>query len=231
LIQTFLGLKGVQKSLLNGFKGKYDQNENKISAVSLATGNNHFTGFLVGFLINGFIFIFGFFFIICLIIYYVAQYATGQQILDTFLKILPIIVIFIVKFIFNYVCSRFIFLQDKAEYLALDNYRAYSIFLYVTFFFDCFVGVIAAFVRFVIGILGALLYYKRLSSKIKSDLIQKIDQIELMTQKKQKLKNKWYLYYTLINNNSLILQRKKEFSFNRLVGISSTTTTNTIKNS
>jgi hypothetical protein len=78
----------------------------------------------------------------------------------------------------------------------------------------------------------ALLYYKRLSSKIKSDLIQKIDQIELMSQKKQKLKNKWYLYYTLINNNSLILQRKKEFSFNRLVGISSTTTTtNTIKNS
>jgi len=62
-------------------------------------------------------------------------------------------------------------------------------------------------------------------------LIQKIDQIELMSQKKQKLKNKWYLYYTLINNNSLILQRKKEFSFNRLVGISSTTTTNTIKNS
>jgi hypothetical protein len=175
LIQTFLGLKGVQKSLLNGFKGKYDQNENKISAVSLATGNNHFTGFLVGFLINGFIFIFGFFFIICLIIYYVAQYATGQQILDTFLKILPIIVIFIVKFIFNYVCSRFIFLQDKAEYLALDNYRAYSIFLYVTFFFDCFVGVIAAFVRFVIGILGALFFMPRIGYSFLGRQLEKFD--------------------------------------------------------
>ena len=168
-------MKGVQKSLLNGFKGKYDQNEAKLSAVSLATGNNHFTGFLVGFLINGFIFIFGFFFIICLIIYYVAQFATGQQIFDAFLKIIPIIVIFIVKLIFNYICSRYIFLQGKAEYLALDNYRAYSIFLYVTFFFDCFVGVIAAFVRFVIGILGALFFMPRIGYSFLGRQLEKFD--------------------------------------------------------
>lgn len=37
--------------------------------------------------------------------------------------------------------------------------------------------------------------------------------------KKQRIKNKWLLYVTLINNHSLIIYRKKEFSHNRLMGV------------
>jgi len=43
---------------------------------------------------------------------------------------------------------------------------------------------------------------------------------ETLASKKQRILNKWRLYVTLINNNALIIYRKKEFSHNRLMGIS-----------
>ena len=63
-------------------------------------------------------------------------------------------------------------------------------------------------------------------SRIKPISIEKTDPTaeEISSGKKQKIRNKWFLYYTLINNNSLILYRKKEYSFNRLVGTGTTTT-------
>ena len=174
LTQLFLGLKGLKKSLLLGYKGKLNKRDD-ISPVSLATGNSHFTGFLVGFLLNGFLFIFAFLFLIVLMIYYASQFATWQQVLNVFLKILPIIVVFVVKMIVNLVCSKFIFLQENGKYLALDNYRAFSIYLYVTFFFDCFVGTIAALIRFVIGFVGALLFMPRIGYSFLGSHLEKFD--------------------------------------------------------
>lgn len=174
LVHTMLGLKGIKNSLVLGYKGKLIKRDD-ISNVGIANGNSHFTGFLVGFLINGFLFIFAFFFAICLIIYYAFQFATKEQVLKAFLKILPIIVVFVVKFVFNFVCSKFIFLQEKGKYLALDNLRAYSIFLYVTFFFDCFVGVIAALIRLVIGLLGSLLFMPRIGYSFLGSHLEKFD--------------------------------------------------------
>ena len=78
LTQLLLGLKGLKKSLLLGYKGKLNKRDD-ISPVSLATGNSHFTGFLVGFLLNGFLFIFAFLFLIVLMIYYASQFAIGSK--------------------------------------------------------------------------------------------------------------------------------------------------------
>ena len=118
LLQTLLGLKDIKHNLLKAYKGnKWQQNHhhnaNQPKPISLATSNNHFAGFLVGFLLNGFLFIFAFFFLICLIVYYAVQFVSGQQFLDFFLKFVPIFVVFITKFIFNFICSKFIFLQGK----------------------------------------------------------------------------------------------------------------------
>ena len=63
MLQSFFGLKGIKEKLLLGYKGISNQKAKTISAVSLATGCSHFSGFLVGFLINGVLFIFLFFFI------------------------------------------------------------------------------------------------------------------------------------------------------------------------
>ena len=85
----------------------------------------------------------------------------------------------------------------------------------------------------------ALLYVKRLNdksnnskalrdhSKITPNNLQNNKQQDLSAvenkqkqmKRKQLIQNKWFLYYTLVNNNMLIIYRKKEFSYNRLVGL------------
>ena len=87
----------------------------------------------------------------------------------------------------------------------------------------------------------ALVYYKRLQeklpdlnsydiislynySRVHPDSISVIEKSEedkdKLASKKQRILNKWRLYVTLVNNNTLIIYRKKEFSHNRLMGLS-----------
>jgi hypothetical protein len=80
----------------------------------------------------------------------------------------------------------------------------------------------------------ALLYVKRLNdkpydlkamrdhSKITPNNPQEPSAVEnkqKQMKRKQIIQNKWFLYYTLVNNHTLIIYRKKEFSYNRLVGL------------
>jgi len=76
---------------------------------------------------------------------------------DLALKLVPIICALIVKQIVNRVASRIIFLNRKSKILALDNFRAYNIFLYFNFFFDCFMGVVSALIRLGLSIGIALI--------------------------------------------------------------------------
>jgi hypothetical protein len=161
-IQCLLGLRSIKYDLIKAYKGKHQSMGKLASNVSICNGNSHFTGFLVGFLINGFVFIFGFFFLICFIVYYLVQFVSWSQVRDFILRLVPIITVIIVKFVFNFICSKFFFLQQRGNVLALDNFRAYSIFVYVTFFFDCFVGTVKAFIRLLLGLLGSLFFMPRI---------------------------------------------------------------------
>ncbi|CAF0809485.1 unnamed protein product [Brachionus calyciflorus] len=175
LIQVFLGLRAIQQNLLSLYKGKKEDIALLKSNASVSNGNTHFAGFLVGFLLNGFLFIFAFLFLIIIVIYYLVQFSTWEDISPILLKLVPILVVFVVKFIFNFVCSRFIFLQERSKVLALDNFRAYSVFVYVTFFFDCFVGAINALVRLILGILGSLFFMPRVGYSFLGRQIEKFD--------------------------------------------------------
>lgn len=80
----------------------------------------------------------------------------------------------------------------------------------------------------------ALLYYKRLNENIdslengdwKMQSTKKLEneknineqpvQIDIM-KKRNRLRNKWFLVITLINNKFLVSSRKKDFSFNRIL--------------
>ena len=80
----------------------------------------------------------------------------------------------------------------------------------------------------------ALLYYKRLNENIdslengdlKMHLTKKLEngknineqpvQIDIM-KKRKRLRNKWFLIITLMNNKFLVSSRKKEFSFSRIL--------------
>ncbi len=161
-IQCFLGLRSIKENLIKSYKGKNTSAAKLTSNTSICNGNSHFTGFLVGFLINGFVFIFGFLFLICTVIYICVQLVNFEDIKKLILKIVPVLTVLILKLVFNFICSKFFFLQQRGNVLALDNFRAYSIFVYVTFFFDCFVGTINGLVRLGLGLLGSLLFMPRI---------------------------------------------------------------------
>lgn len=174
IVQSLFGLRGIKKSLLLGYKGVKEYKTMKASNVSIARGSSHFSGYLVAFLLNGFLFIFIFFFFISFIIYFICTYFS-EQIFELFLWILPVLLIFSLKSLFDFVCAKFIFLQEKGKYLALNNYRAYSIFVYMTFFLDCFVGYIIALLRIAIGLLGFIIFMPRIGYSFLGSQIEQFD--------------------------------------------------------
>lgn len=73
------------------------------------------------------------------------------------LKLISIIVTLVVKKIINIIATRFVFLNRSSKILALDNFRAFNIFLYFNFFFDIFMGVISAVIRLIKSLIIAIL--------------------------------------------------------------------------
>ena len=65
------------------------------------------------------------------------------------LKLLPVFITLTFKQLVNRVASQFIFLNRSSKILALDNFRAFNIFLYFNFYFDCFMGIISAVIRLI----------------------------------------------------------------------------------
>jgi hypothetical protein len=65
------------------------------------------------------------------------------------LKAVPAITVVIFKQLLNIVTTQFVFLYRGSKLLALNNFRAFNVFLYFNFYFDCFMGVISAIIRLV----------------------------------------------------------------------------------
>ena len=162
VIQALLGLKSIQMNLLYLYKGdgfgiarKADITPHKVSIANL-----QFAGFTTAYLIWGFMFIFIATFLISFIIIILKQLVTGNDIKSFILFLVPFILVFIVKFVINLVMGRFVFLQ-KSPGIALDNYALYSVYVYVSFYLDCFVGIISAFVRVIKSLIGTIIFMPR----------------------------------------------------------------------
>jgi len=77
--------------------------------------------------------------------------------LDLFLKTVPVLTVILLKMIINKIASQFIFLNRNSKILALDNFRAYNVFLYFNFFFDSFMGFFSAIIRLIKAVIIAIL--------------------------------------------------------------------------
>lgn len=84
-------------------------------------------------------------FVILLLRMFTADKIFGQILL----KAVPVICVIVMKQFITRIASRVIFLNRKSTILAIDNFRAFNIFLYFNFFFDCFMGVVSAIIRLV----------------------------------------------------------------------------------
>ena len=73
------------------------------------------------------------------------------------MKLIPIISVLIIKAIINIVASKIVFLNRKSKIMALDNFRAFNVFLYFNFFYYCFLGWISAIIRLIKSVILAVL--------------------------------------------------------------------------
>ena len=72
-------------------------------------------------------------------------------------KIIPIIVFLLVKVTINRIASTHVFLSHKTGVLALDNFRAFNIFLFFNFFLDAFRGAFSAIYRLIKTIIAGFI--------------------------------------------------------------------------
>ena len=119
--------------------------------------NFYYFRYLVGYLLWGYFLIYLFLFIIGAVILLIRIFIGDKFFTDVLLKMVKVIVTIVIKKIVNIIATRFVFLDRKTNILALDNFRAFNIFLYFNFYFDCFLGVISAVIRLIKALVLSLL--------------------------------------------------------------------------
>ena len=161
-LQMLLGLRSIKYDLLRIYKGDYQNVPKLESNRKILAGNTKFAGFIVGYLINGFVFIFAFFFFGFILFHTFSMHMPISVNMMYFIKFLPIIIILLTEKLLEVFVAKIIFLQKHGKLLALTYSRGYSLFVYTSFFFDCFIGTISALIRLMIGLAGSMLFMPRI---------------------------------------------------------------------
>lgn len=136
---------------------------NQISRyISLSTGNVHFAGYFIGYLIWGFIIIAVFAVIICVALEAFVTYGS-VRVVEKFLKwIIPTVLFILFKQYINKVLAKYVFLQHHGQVLSLNNRRLLMIYIYFNFFLDAFLGFVSSIMRLVKSVIGGIIYMCRL---------------------------------------------------------------------
>jgi hypothetical protein len=87
----------------------------------------------------------------------------------------PFIIVLLIKLLINKFTAKYIFLNRKSKILALENFRAFNVFLYFSFFFDCFMGLISAIIRLTKAIIAAIIMMPRISYSFLGRHLEKYD--------------------------------------------------------
>ena len=122
---------------------------------------------MVGYLIWGFFILYFVGFLVGVLMVIMRIFIGESIFIKTLLWLLPIITVIVVKFILNKIATEYWFLFQKSKILALNNFRAFNVFLYFNFYFDCFMGIISAIVRLMKSLFIAILMMpSKLSNRI-----------------------------------------------------------------
>ena len=103
--------------------------------------------YVVGYLIWGYFMIYGFCFIIGSIIFIIRMFIGDDFFLKFFLNFIPLITVIIAKKLINIFITKKVFLNRDSKILSLDNFRAFNVYLYFWFYYDCFMGFLNAIIR------------------------------------------------------------------------------------
>jgi hypothetical protein len=112
---------------------------------------------VTGYLVWGYFIIYIFMLAIGAVILLMRLFLASSFWLNLIVRLIPVFVVIVIKFIVKLIFTQFIFLNRSSKILAIKNFRAFNIFLYFNFFFDCFMGAISAVIRLAKALVIAIL--------------------------------------------------------------------------
>ncbi|UJR33960.1 hypothetical protein I4U23_021376 [Adineta vaga] len=163
-IQLLVLLGSIRRNLFQIFRGDVSEipKRDKSKFLSYTTGNFHFAGYFIGYVVWGYILIAAFAFLIYMCIAAFIQYGSVKFLETILKKIIPVLLLIFFKQYLNNILARYVFLQHYGDILAINNRRVLMIFLYFNFFLDAFLGLVSSIIRIIKSIIGGFLYMCRL---------------------------------------------------------------------
>lgn len=172
-------MTSYRNNLLLLYKGK---NEHLIpmtekSNASLIVGSMRYAGYQVGYI--GW----GFFIQFLLLLTFSVVIATivtlwdviKDLILQQIMILWPVLITSLVLNILQLVLSKFLFLQENGDILAMDNRRLFFIFTYFMFFYNIFIGIFSCLMRIIKAIILGALFLPRLDHSTLPKKFQRMD--------------------------------------------------------
>ncbi len=177
VIQLLVLLANIRRNLLQAFRGDDSEIPRRDPSrhVSYATGNFHFAGYFIGYLVWGFIIMSTFITIICACIYAFIEYGSVRFLEKILKAIIPSLLLVLFKLYLNKLLAQYVFLQHCGDVLALDNRRFLMIFIFFNFFLDAFLGFISAILRMIITAIAAIIYMCRLDYSVLGRKLETFD--------------------------------------------------------
>ncbi|CAF1150450.1 unnamed protein product [Adineta ricciae] len=163
-IQLLVLLASIRRNLFQIYRGDVSEipQRDKSKYLSYTTGNFHFAGYFIGYVIWGYILTAAFAFILYICIDAFITYGSVRFLENILKKIIPILLLIVFKQYLNNILARYVFLQYYGDILAINNRRILMIFLYFNFFLDAFLGFVSSIVRIIKSVIGGCLYMSRL---------------------------------------------------------------------
>ncbi|CAF4380140.1 unnamed protein product [Rotaria socialis] len=163
-IQLLTLLANIRRNLFQTFRGDDSEipRRQRSRYISYSTGNIHFGGYFIGYLIWGFILLAFFVVILWTCVEAFINFGSAR-ILERILKmIIPTFLFIYFKQYLNRLLARYVFLQHAGEVLAINNRRILMIFIYFNLFLDAFLGFISSITRLLWSVVYGIIYMCRL---------------------------------------------------------------------
>lgn len=163
-IQLLVLLVNIRRNLLQIYRGDISEipKRDKSRYLKYTTGNVHFAGYFIGYLVWGFILIAAFAFVLYMCIDAFITFGSVKFLENILKKIIPLLLMIFFKQYLNNLLARYVFLQHYGDILAINNRRVLMIFLYFNFFLDSFLGFVSSIVRIIKSVVGGCIYMCRL---------------------------------------------------------------------
>ncbi|UJR37331.1 hypothetical protein I4U23_030039 [Adineta vaga] len=147
--QLFIGMQNYKKHKSQLYKGIYVDVPSAMNfkPSSMASNSVHYSGFLVGYMAWGFVICFHLILFILIGLKIVSLQIRHIELVLAI--VVPVLVIYFLKMLSMRSAGKFLFIQKMDDKLNLKSRKMYAMFVYFSFFADCFLGIASCIIRLI----------------------------------------------------------------------------------